>query len=117
MTFGHKKHKKIKPVRNKVVPIRFTTSEVESIKVQIQPFHISISEFVRRAALKRKMPAQSVSEINRKSYKELCRIGNNLNQLLKHLNGGILTNVKKEFLIELKEIVQAVGFVVVGVKP
>ena len=85
----HFSNKVKKDIRDKVIPVRFTEKEKNFVELVSNKFNISLSEFIRRSALQRRMPAQGVAEINRKTYQELCRIGNNLNQVLKHVKPGM----------------------------
>ncbi len=107
---------KKKPIRDKVVPVRFTSEEKKFINLLSQKFNISLSEFIRRSTLMRRMPAQSVAEINRKTYQELCRIGNNINQMVRHLNSGIFLGIEKEVFTELRSLIKKVGLEVIGSK-
>jgi hypothetical protein len=105
-----------KDIRDKVIPVRFTALEQNFVKAVSAKFNISLSEFIRRSALQRRMPPQAVAEVNRKTYQELCRIGNNLNQLMRQLNSGTFLVLDKDFFIELKELVKNIGLNVVGAK-
>ena len=112
----HFSNKVKKDIRDKVIPVRFTEKEKNFVELVSNKFNISLSEFIRRSALQRRMPAQGVAEINRKTYQELCRIGNNLNQVLKHLNSRIFLGLEKEMFIELKALIKKIGFEMVGSK-
>ena len=67
--------------RSAVVPIRLTPEERARLYKAAQRVCVSLSEFVRRAALSRRLPPTPVGEVNRETYRELCRIGNNVNLL------------------------------------
>ena len=67
---------------------RATKDEAKQIKAKAKIRGISPGEFCRVAALGKKLPAGIVPELNRKSWMELSRIGNNLNQIAKNLNQG-----------------------------
>lgn len=105
-----------KDIRDKIIPVRFTFSEKDFVQTVANKFNISLSEFIRRSTLRRRMPPQAVAEINRKTYQELCRIGNNLNQLMRQLHTGIFLGLEKDFFIELKKVVKNIGLEVIGVK-
>ena len=102
--------------RSAVVPIRMTTEERERLKEAAKPFGVSLSEFVRRAALKRRMPVAAVAEVNRETYAQLCRVGNNLNQLVRAVNEGRVAQVDPKILAELKQLIKEVGFQTLGVQ-
>lgn len=102
--------------RNVVIPIRLTTEERECLREASKTFRVSLSEFVRRAALKRRMPVVGVGEVNRETYSQLCRIGNNLNQLMRSVNEGRVLAVDLKILSELRALVKEVGFQTLGVQ-
>ncbi len=104
-------------VKSAVVPIRFSKEERDSLFEQAKSFGVSLSEFVRRAALKRRLPPAPAPQINRDIYQELSRIGNNLNQVAKKIHEGAVS-VDLELigtLSELKGVVKSVGMKVLGV--
>jgi len=105
-----------KDIRDRVIPVRFTALEKNFVETVSEKFNISLSEFIRRSALQRRMPAQSVAEINRKTYQELCRVGNNINQMIRHLNSGMFLGIEKEMFTELRALIKKIGFEVVGSK-
>ncbi len=104
-------------VRSAVVPVRLSIEERSQHYEAARQFSVSISEFVRRAALKRRMPAAVVGEVNRETYRELCRIGNNVNQLMKAVNEGKVFGVDPKILAELRATIKEVGLQCVGVTP
>ena len=101
-------------IRSAVVPVRLTPEERERLKAQAQPSGMSLSEFVRRAALKRRMPPSAAPEVNRETYTQLCRIGNNLNQLMRAVNESRASGVDPGLLTELRGLVKEVGFQTLG---
>lgn len=100
--------------RKAVVPIRYTTEERERLYGAARSVGLSLSEYVRRAALKRPLPKASAPEVNRDTYRELCRIGNNLNQLMRAIHEGRASGVDLAQLTELKTLVKDVGFQTLG---
>lgn len=78
--------------------IRLTTSEKELIKNKSQEANLSISKYVIRSAMDKDVIV--IDGLNEFST-QLRRIGNNINQITKKVNEGIITcpdldNVKKE---------------------
>ncbi|MTJ93558.1 MAG: MobC family plasmid mobilization relaxosome protein [Desulfovibrio sp.] len=49
---------------------------------------MSPAQWLRTAALSKRMPPPPVPEVNRKAYGELARLGVNLNQIAKAANAG-----------------------------
>ena len=103
--------------RSAVVPIRVSPEERTQLYDAAKRLSVSLSEFVRRAALKLRMPPAAAPEVNRETYRELCRIGNNVNQLMRAINEGRAAGVDPKMLEELRALVKAVGLQCVGVSP
>jgi len=65
-----------------VFPIRFAADEYEQLKQKANEARVSITEFIRRAALRRRVvELPPPLELNWKLYTELNAIGVNLNQI------------------------------------
>ena len=101
--------------RTAVVPIRFTSIERDTLRSNAREAHLSISEWVRRAALHRRLPPTTVPPINIDAYQELCRIGNNLNQLMRayHSEGGAIPEFPT-LLESLRLMLKTVGMQLIG---
>ena len=104
-----------KPVRSAVVPVRLTPREQDVLRAAAKGCGISLSEFIRAAALKRRLPPPSVSEVNRRTYEELARIGNNLNQLVRAIHGRVVDGVDGDLLQQLSDRVRTLALEVLGV--
>ena len=99
------------PVRENrtiVITSRFTPSEGVILRERATNSFISMSEYVRRATLERPIE-QLPSEVNRLTYSELCRIGNNLNQLVKLIHQGLCSGLDPMLLEDLYKTVKMVG--------
>ena len=75
--------------------IRLSDSDYNQIKAKAEQVNLSMSDFMRRAALKRAMP-RPVAAFDLKAYQVLCKIdaqlriaGNNLNQMAKACNRAV----------------------------
>ncbi|AFZ10928.1 mobilization protein (plasmid) [Oscillatoria nigro-viridis PCC 7112] len=75
--------------------IRLSDSDYNQIKAKAEQVNLSMSDFMRRAALKRAMP-RPLAAFDLKAYQVLCNIdaqlriaGNNLNQLTKACNSAV----------------------------
>ena len=108
--------KKARENRERIVPVRFTASEYMQIREESGLFHLSLSEFVRRHTLRRKMPTPALSGIQRETYVELSRIGNNLNQVVKLIHERRLYQVPAELLNELLAAVKCIGLQLAGAR-
>lgn len=66
--------------KSAVVPVRFTPAERDGLKEEAKAVNLSLSEYIRRTTLERPLPRPR-TEISVDTYRELGRIGNNVNQL------------------------------------
>lgn len=88
---GGAKTKRSDGVPRKIThPVRFAADEYEQLKNKAYQARISVSELIRRAALRRKVvEAPPPPQLNWKLYEELNAIGVNLNQLVKGVNAAV----------------------------
>jgi len=75
--------------------LRLSDSDYNQIKARAEQVNLSMSDFMRRAALRRTMP-RPLTAFDLKAYQVLCKIdaqlriaGNNLNQLTKACNSAV----------------------------
>lgn len=75
--------------------IRLSDSDYSQIKARAEQVNLSMSDFMRRAALKRAIP-RPIAAFDLKAYQVLCKIdaqfriaGNNLNQIAKACNSAV----------------------------
>jgi hypothetical protein len=78
------------------IHIRLTDSDYNQIKARAEQVNLSMSDFMRRAALRRAMP-RPLAAFDKKAYQVLCKIdaqlriaGNNLNQIAKACNSAVI---------------------------
>ena len=102
------------PARSAVVPVRFTPGERDGLQRDSTASRVSLSEFIRAAALKRRLPPPAAPEVNRRTYEELARIGNNLNQLVRAVHAKAVAVVDAAILHQLADAVRRLGFEVLG---
>ena len=74
-----------KEIKDARIHIRTTTTKKELLQLKAQDFQMSLSDFLIAAGLGLKTK-QVTPEINKSLYVELCRQGNNLNQLTRLQN-------------------------------
>ena len=101
-------------VRSAVVPIRLTPTEYEAIRAIAKSVGLSLSAFIRAASLKRRLPPSSAPEVNRWTYEELARIGNNLNQLMRAVHARVVDCVDEALLRQLRDHVRVLALEVLG---
>ncbi len=75
--------------------LRLSDSDYNQIKARAEQVNLSMSDFMRRAALRRAMP-RPLAAFDLKAYQVLCKIdaqlriaGNNLNQIAKACNSAV----------------------------
>ena len=75
--------------------LRLSDSDYNQIKAKAEQVNLSMSDFMRRAALSRAMP-RPLAAFDLKAYQVLCQInaqlriaGNNLNQITKACNSAV----------------------------
>ncbi len=95
--------------RSVVVPVRFTDVERDSVKKGASIRKLSMSAFIRTVVTGRKLPTPVSSEVNRATYQELGRIGNNLNQLVRAIHSGLVTVVDRDLLQQLRLEIRNLG--------
>jgi precorrin-6B methylase 2 len=98
------------------IHIRLTDSDYNQIKARAEQVNLSMSEFMRRAALRRAMP-RPLAAFDLKAYQVLCKIdaqlriaGNNLNQITKACNSAVAQGepivVNTGLLERLQQLIQ-----------
>lgn len=94
------------------IHIRLTDSDYNQIKARAEQVNLSMSEFMRRAALRRTMP-RPLAAFDLKAYQVLCQInaqlriaGNNLNQIASSCNSVVALGEPVVVNTELLENVQ-----------
>jgi wyosine [tRNA(Phe)-imidazoG37] synthetase (radical SAM superfamily) len=71
--------------RSKQINIRVNADEYAQLLAEAEKAGVSVSTFVRESSLRKKLKARP-SLIDSEAWIELARVGNNLNQIAKHLN-------------------------------
>lgn len=79
------------------INLRVTTAEKEVIKAKAAKAGLKTGEYIRRAALGKKVVEKVPNDLRR----QISAAGNNLNQLTRLANAGKLTGVSAEMLKEL----------------
>lgn len=72
--------------------IRFTVRLTEAESAQLEKLSaysgLQASEVIREAVFKNRIPQAKLPVLDQQTYVELKRIGNNINQIARHLNAG-----------------------------
>ncbi|MHC5747856.1 MAG: MobC family plasmid mobilization relaxosome protein [Nostoc sp.] len=99
-------------VRTKMLQVRFSPIEYEMIRSKAEDTSMSLAELTRRCILLRPIPAPPprLGRVTVETYRELSRIGNNINQLAKATNTAIKMQLpppaSPELLQELLELLR-----------
>ena len=75
-------------VRDVTIGVRVSPSEYVALKVKAEALSVTPAQWLRQAALSRRLPSPLVPAINREEYANLARLAANLNQLAKAANEG-----------------------------
>ncbi|WP_449416042.1 plasmid mobilization protein [Phormidium nigroviride] len=98
------------------IHIRLTDSDYSQIQTLANQVNLSMSDFIRRAALKRAMP-RPLAVFDLKAYQVLCQInaqlriaGNNINQIAKACNSAVVLGepviVNRGLLESVQQLIQ-----------
>lgn len=75
-------------VRNVTIGVRVSPSEYAAVKAKAGAMSVTPAQWMRQAALSRRLPSPPVPAINREEYADLARLAANLNQLARAGNEG-----------------------------
>ena len=78
--------KSFKSLKMLQINIRVTLEEQIILEEFSKLYGVNVVEFIRIKVLKKQLPKQTMSGINRELLIELSRVGNNINQLTKKAN-------------------------------
>ena len=98
------------------IHIRLTDSDYSQIQTLANQVNLSMSDFMRRAALNRTMP-RPLAAFDLKAYQVLCQInaqlriaGNNINQIAKACNSAVVLGepviVNRGLLESIQQLIQ-----------
>ena len=103
--------------RDKAVTIRLSLEEWEQMKAEADSLKLSFSDYARNTLLQRPLPRPQ-TEISVETYKELRKIGTNINQLAaaanRATNMGVASAVSKEQWLEIYDLLKALGLEIIG---
>jgi hypothetical protein len=102
-------------VRSQVIGVRVCASEYTALCARAAALHITPSEWLRTAALSRRLPPPPVAAINRAQYVELARLAANLNQLTRLANEGRNVTIANDLLARLLAETQRLRLSLLGV--
>ncbi|MEM8515479.1 hypothetical protein RCH14_004841 [Massilia sp. MP_M2] len=103
-------------VRDMTIGVRVSRSEFEALKVKAEAMSVTPAQWLRQAALSRRLPAPPVPAINRGEYADLARLSANLNQLARAGNEGRNVVINDSLIENLRAEVNQLRLALIGMK-
>jgi hypothetical protein len=75
-------------LRSTTIGVRVSPGEYAALREKSALMHLTPAQWLREAALSRRLPSPPVAAVNRAQYAELARLSANLNQLTRLANEG-----------------------------
>jgi len=101
-------------VRLATIGVRVSAAEYAALRVKAEAMAMTPAQWLREAALTRRLPSPPVSAINREQYAELARLAANLNQLTRLANEGDRVTVAIALLAKLQSEVSRLRLELIG---
>lgn len=95
-------------IRQKTIGVRVNQKEWDTLKQKSQELGISPAQFLRDAALKKRLPSPPAPELNRKAYAHLMHLASNINQVTRSVNSGN-NELKQQYLRIFEELKKAIS--------
>jgi hypothetical protein len=102
-------------LRASTIGVRVSANEYAALRDKSEKMGMTPAQWLREAALSRRLPQPPVPPINREQYAELARLAANLNQLARRANEGYPVTVSDEFLRQLSDEVRRLRLTLIGV--
>lgn len=103
-------------VRVSTIGVRVSVEEYADLRAKAEHLGMTPAQWLRQAALTRRLPPPPVPAVNRQQYVELARLSANLNMIAKHANSGKPVTVATELLARLTREVSRLRLELIGVK-
>lgn len=101
-------------VRVETIGVRVSVDEYAALRAKAEQMGMTPAQWLREAALTRRLPTPPVAAINREEYAELARLAGNLNQLTRLANLGEPITVTDSLLGELGDEVRRLRLGLIG---
>ncbi len=88
-------------VRDATIGVRVSHAEYAALRAKAELMAMTPAQWLREAALSRRLPSPPVAAINREEYAKLARLAANLNQLTRLANEGERVTVVVALLSKL----------------
>ena len=101
-------------LRTATIGVRVSAAEYDALRAKAEVMAMTPAQWLREAALTRRLPAPPVAAINRAQYAELGRLAANLNQLTRLANEGQRVTIATELLGRLSSEVSRLRLGLLG---
>lgn len=101
-------------IRATTIGVRVSPAEYEALKTKAEQMGMTPAQWLRDAALRRRLPSPPVPEANRAEYAYLARLSANLNQLARLANSGQPVTVADGLLERLAEEAKRLRLALIG---
>jgi hypothetical protein len=101
-------------VKDKTIGVRVSPADFDILEAKAKAMGMYPAQYLREAALTRRLPSPPVPAVNIEQYAELARLAANLNQLAKHANAGRMVSVNNDLLASTTAEVQRLRLALLG---
>ena len=101
-------------LRTETIGVRVSAAEYAALRAKAEAMAMTPAQWLREAALTRRLPPPPVAAINGEQYEELGRLAANLNQLTRLANSNQQVTVADALLRKLSGEVTRLRFALVG---
>lgn len=101
-------------LRTATIGVRVSPAEYAALREKAAAMGMTPAQWLRRAALDRQLPRPAAQPVNLDTYRELARLGVNLNQIRAKINAGIAVGIPQEVIAGLFQAVLMVQRQVIG---
>lgn len=101
-------------VRHSTIGVRVSDAEYAALREKAAHMGMTPAQWLREAALSRRLPSPPVPPINREQYAELARLAANLNQLTRLANEGRPVTVADALLQQTIDEVRRLRLALLG---
>jgi len=104
-------------LRDVAVMVRVSSVEQAQLRAKADALRLTSAEFLRQAALARRLKPPPVAAINREQYIELARLAEDLHELAQRANGDHPVTVADALLQSLRQEVGRLRLELIGAAP
>lgn len=104
-------------LRTATIGVRVSALEYDALRQKAAQMGMTPAQWLREAALSRRLPSLPVPAINREHYAELARLAGNLNQLARLANEGRAVTIASALLQRLTAEVSRLRLALIGAEP